>query len=388
MKIVADWLIENAVFLGAMAALVVIFRYFVDLPKFFKSDVLSAEDIARRVIEKQGDKKVEDLQEQMAQLILTVEDLKNRRAEPDAPPGIDSALKELEDGNTSKAENIFRQVLLDKSKEGKDANREAAEAARHLGALVFLHDTKSSLDTYKQAVKLDPENPDGWNSLGHLQKRTGKLDAAIQSYKYVLRIGEAEGQKKWHAIAYGNLGIIYRIRGELGKAEEHYKKSLVINEGLGWKEGIATAYGNLGVIYKTRGELGKAEDHFRKSLVINEDLGAKEGMAGVYGNLGVICQTRGDLDRAEEYFIKSLTIEKELGRKAWQVTTETWEIFIRPAASWRRLEKLGKVRKACTLLLVPTTWQKKFRDGLMVLMFQINEKITMPWGENKGRRAN
>ena len=97
----------------------------------------------------------------MAQLTLVVEDLQRKQTELDAPSGIDVALKELEDGNTGKAENIFRQVLVEKSKEGKETNREAAQAARHLGALAFLHDTRSSLEAYQNAVVLDSENHAG-----------------------------------------------------------------------------------------------------------------------------------------------------------------------------------------------------------------------------------
>lgn len=121
----------------------------------------------------------------MAQLTLVVEDLQRKQTELDAPSGIDIALKELEDGNTGKAENIFRQNLLEKPKERKEANREAAQAARHLGTLAFLHDTRSSLEAYQHAVVLDPENQAGWNSLGHLQRRTGELDTAIQSYGHL-----------------------------------------------------------------------------------------------------------------------------------------------------------------------------------------------------------
>lgn len=310
---------ENGTLVTNIASLTAIVLFIWGILKFLISSPpppqLSAEDIARKVIEKQSDKEVKDLKEQMAQLTLTVEDLQRKRTEPDAPPGIDNALKALEDGNTGKAENIFRQVLLDKSKKGKEANRESAEAARHLGSLAFLQDTKSSLDAYQQAVVLDPENPDGWNQLGHLQMRTGKLDVAMQSCNHVLQIGEENGQKKWLAIATGNLGLIYQIRGELDKAEEYHKKALAINEELGSKEGMTNQYGNLGNIYKTRGELEKAEVYVRKSLTISEELGSKEGMASQYNNLGIIYDIRDELDKAEEYYKKSLGIEKELARK-------------------------------------------------------------------------
>jgi TPR repeat protein len=55
-------------------------------------------------------------------------------------------------------------------------NRDAAEAARHLGALAFLDNTEEALRWYRRAVELDPANADEWNWLGLLYYRTGQLD--------------------------------------------------------------------------------------------------------------------------------------------------------------------------------------------------------------------
>jgi hypothetical protein len=54
---------------------------------------------------------------------------------PDPPPGIDKALAMLNEGKTADAEKIFAGILKRKQAEGTAALKEAAEAARHLGAL-------------------------------------------------------------------------------------------------------------------------------------------------------------------------------------------------------------------------------------------------------------
>jgi len=41
-------------------------------------------------------------------------------------------------------------VLKTKEAEGRQANKEAAAAARHLGALAYLHDTNGALAAYPQ----------------------------------------------------------------------------------------------------------------------------------------------------------------------------------------------------------------------------------------------
>jgi hypothetical protein len=77
--------------------------------------------------------------------------------------GLDSvnALAQLRENNTEEAETIFAAILERKVAEGQVAYQQAAEAARHLGALAFLHDTAKALTAYRRAVELDPANMDG-----------------------------------------------------------------------------------------------------------------------------------------------------------------------------------------------------------------------------------
>ena len=228
---------------------------------------------------------------------------------------INAALQALEQGDTAKAQAIFAEVLRSKEAEGKQANKEAAAAARHLGALAFNGDTKAALAAYQKAVELDPDDADNWNWLGILLTRTGELTKAEKMHKKALAINNTSGCKEGTACVNINLGNVYLTRGELDKAEEMYRKSLEISEALGLKEATAKAIGNLGLVYKTRGELDKAEEMYRKSLEINEALGSKEGMAINYGNLGNVYKTRGELDKAEEMHRKSLALHEALGSK-------------------------------------------------------------------------
>jgi tetratricopeptide (TPR) repeat protein len=228
---------------------------------------------------------------------------------------IEAALQALEQGDTAKAQAVFAEVLKTKEAEGKLANKEAAAAARHLGALAYLHDTNGALAAYRKATELDPDNADGWNQLGHLLDRTGELAQAETAYRKVLSLGEAHQDKEEQAIALGNLGLVHRTRGDLDKAEEMFSKALALDEALGRKEGMAAKYGNLGLVHRTRGDLDKAEEMHRKSLALEEALGRKEGMAADYVNLGSVAYTRGDLDKAEEMYSKALALHEALGRK-------------------------------------------------------------------------
>jgi protein O-GlcNAc transferase len=224
---------------------------------------------------------------------------------------IDAALEALKNGNTE----LAKQRFIDTAQQGEQHAQQTAEAYRNIGALTFNENTQQSLDAYRRATQLDPDNPDGWNQLGHLFRRIGELDNAIHAYNQVLKLGETHDDKEDISIAYGNLGIVYKTRGDLDKAIEFHEKSLKLSEELESKEGIAQDYGNLGVVYKTRGDLDKAIEFHEKALAIDESMGNKQGMAEDYGGLGNVYRTKGDLDKAIEFHEKALKLNEELGSK-------------------------------------------------------------------------
>lgn len=236
---------------------------------------------------------------------------------------INDALRALEQGDTAKAQAIFAEVLRSKEAEGQKANKEAAAAARHLGALAYMNDTKAALAAYYKAVQLDPDNVDGWNTLGSLLYRTGELAQAEAAFRKVLALAEAHQDKEKQAWAYGNLGNVYNTRGELDKAEQMHKKALEIHNHFECKEGSACASINLGNVYHSRGEIDKAEQLYKAALKISQPLGDKEGMAQAYGNLGIVYRTRGELDKAEEMYRKGLVLDEALGSKEGMATAYT-----------------------------------------------------------------
>jgi tetratricopeptide (TPR) repeat protein len=258
----------------------------------------------------------QEYQDQIKALTETVQALAKKQ---DAP-GVKEALAALAQGQTEAAKGIFAKTVEAKAAEGATgaaAKREAAEAARHLGALAFFLDniTEEALRWSRRAVELDPTNADGWNLLGLLYLRTGQLGQAEAALRKVVTLGEANGNMEAIAAGTGGLGFLYQKRGELDRAGEMYKKALAIDEKLDRQEGMADEYGALGSLDEKRGELDRAEEMYKKALAIDEKLGRQEGMADAYGALGFLYETRGELDRAEEMYKKALAIDEKLGRQ-------------------------------------------------------------------------
>ena len=229
----------------------------------------------------------EGLKEQLEQTVTSLGRIGAEQGRSEA--SINEAKRALARGEPEQAEKVYLNFAQRKRGEGSEALKEAAEAYRSLGALAFLHDTEAALGHYREATQLDPENPEGWNQLGHLQRRVGDLEEAESAYGRVLELADSTGQVSLKAIAYGNLGIVYRTRGELDWAVEMHEKSLAIEEALGRKEGMAINYGNLGNVYQTRGELDRAVEMYEKSLAIEEALGRWPATTATSGS-----STRGD----------------------------------------------------------------------------------------------
>jgi tetratricopeptide (TPR) repeat protein len=258
------------------------------------------------------------------QLAEAVEALATIRGQKDAPPGINQAFGLLKQGNPKAAEKIFQEIEEKKTAQGKTANKQAAAAARHIGALAYLHDTRKALNAYRRATRLDPSNMEGWNMLGALLMRTGALSDAEAAFRKVESLAKNTKNEFWRAAAYGNLGIIYQIRGDLERAEAMHQKSLEIHKALGHKKGVAKVYGNLGIIYRTRGNLDQAEAMYQKALEVDKALGRKEGMAVDYRNLGSIYETRGHLDRTKIMYRKALALFKAIGAQPQVARTRAY----------------------------------------------------------------
>jgi protein O-GlcNAc transferase len=189
-----------------------------------------AESLAKKFGSKQAQFYEEQLQIKDDQIKALSESLTALSKAPLAAKTINHAFQALEQGNPNEAKSIFAEIAENKSAEGRKANKEAAAAFRHMGALAFLTDTQEALEAYRKAVDKDPDNADGWNQLGHLLTRIGKLNESEQAYQRVFSIGTSRKEDMISAAALGNLGLVYSDLGEVPKAIEHLQKALVIFE--------------------------------------------------------------------------------------------------------------------------------------------------------------
>jgi Flp pilus assembly protein TadD len=115
--------------------------------------------------------------------------LNHRHLDNKSIPTIDEAVQQLAQSNIETAKVLFTKILEEKSVIARTAYREAATAARYLGALAFHSNTEEALTAYRRAVELDPDNPDGWSQLGYLLHYIGDLENASVAYEKAFKLG-------------------------------------------------------------------------------------------------------------------------------------------------------------------------------------------------------
>jgi tetratricopeptide (TPR) repeat protein len=159
-----------------------------------------------------------------------------------------------------------------------------------------LHDKgnlEAAIDSYKQVLKIKPDYAEAYYNMGVALKDKGNLEAAIDSYKQALKI------KPGYIAAYNNMGNVLKDNGDLEAAIDSYKQVLKI------KPDYAEAYYNMGAALHDKGNLEAAIDSYKQVLKI------KPGYAEAYYNMGNVLQKKGDLEAAIDSYKQALKIKPD-----------------------------------------------------------------------------
>jgi len=274
---------------------------------------------------------------------------------PQAPPGVDAALAELARGETAAAERIFAEVLARRSAEGAAANREAAEAARHLGALAYLHDTGKALAAYRRAAELDPTDAWTWIFIARLEARAGRLAAAERAATQARAAAQNAGSERDAMAALHELGDIRVAQGNLTEAKLAYlsakdvaAKLVAVDPGnAGWQRDLSVSWEKLCDVRVAQGDLAGAAQAYQQTHDILSKLAAADpGNAGwqrdlsvSWNKLGDVRVAQGDLAGAAQAYAASQGIREKLA--AADPGNAEWQRDL--SVSWN---KLGDVRVA------------------------------------------
>ena len=113
-------------------------------------------------------------------------------------------------GVTNPMESIFQGINQESkvNEKGKIASYKQANLGTAYGELGKYEE---AIESYKQAIRIDPDDAKGHYNLGNTYFKSGKYKEAIESYKQAIRINPD------YANAHYNLGVVY---DKLGMYEE------------------------------------------------------------------------------------------------------------------------------------------------------------------------
>jgi tetratricopeptide (TPR) repeat protein len=272
----------------------------------------------------------------------------------------------LDNGEVIKAAEMLMQIAASQGTAVSETSGAAAATWREAGALYFSHDVGQAINSYQEANRLQPGDPETLDMLGHSLIRAGRLDEAQTVFRDCLELNPPASLL---ASAYHGLGNIAKQSGDYRGASEHYNHALDISveNGLRAEQAqaliaqgtIARAEGNfelaesllqkaeelaeaidnnslrakiqtnLGILAASRGNYDEANEHIREALEIHRGRNNLAGQANTIGNLGAVALLQGDDESAETLLLESVDIGERLGWK--ESVAYDWSI----SAAWR-----------------------------------------------------
>ncbi|XVF76159.1 hypothetical protein PTKIN_Ptkin13bG0243800 [Pterospermum kingtungense] len=195
---------------------------------------------------------------------------------------------------------------------------------------------RPALESFTEAIRLDPQNACALTHCGILYKDEGHLLDAAESYQKALTADPSykpaaeclaivltdlgtslklagnthEGIQKYYealkidphyAPAYYNLGVVYSEMMQYDTALSCYEKAALE------RPMYAEAYCNMGVIYKNRGDLESAIACYERCLAVSPNFEiAKNNMAIALTDLGTKVKLEGEINQGVAYYKKAL----------------------------------------------------------------------------------
>jgi len=181
---------------------------------------------------------------------------------------------------------------------------------------------ETSINNYRQALKLKPNFVDAYCNMGHGFKAYGNLNAASKSYNNALKLdqrnieataslaavlmeqGDLEASVETYLRALNiepndvglryNLGNVLKLKGDIDGAIESYERAVLINPN------YVDAYNNMGLAFVDSGNPIAAIDCFKNAISINPKY------SEAYNNLGLAYVEIGDISSAVGSYKKAL----------------------------------------------------------------------------------
>lgn len=154
--------------------------------------------------------------------------------------------------------------------------------------------TLETIDTYKEALNIDPDNPKAHYFLGEAYRDMGRWEDAVKSFREVVKLQPDSAR------AHLALGQAYEKIGEWDLALNSYYEALRL------KSDLASAYYSLGRTYGQKGRLDLAVTAYREAVRL------EPGFAEAYYDLGKTYSQQGLIDNSIASYQEAVHLKPDL----------------------------------------------------------------------------
>ncbi|WP_199426653.1 tetratricopeptide repeat protein [Thermaerobacillus caldiproteolyticus] len=138
-----------------------------------------------------------------------------------------------------------------------------------------------------KALKIQPESPDIWNSIGLINYHQGKYSEAIKAFLFSLKLHN-------DSFTHFNLALCYTAVNNYQYALQHYDEAIQLNEE------FYDAYNNKGLLLKDLWRISEAIDNFKRAIDLDP-----ENVKALF-NYAYLLKDLGKNDKAIYFFSQAL----------------------------------------------------------------------------------
>jgi len=174
----------------------------------------------------------------------------------------------------------------------KHTNSAVSQLIERGDDLLQADQTSKAIETYTEAVKLDPQNPTAHQRLGHALSMGGNLAAALEEERKALNLDPNNDE------AHCNIGWIFGLQQRFRAAIEEEKLAIASNPS------NSSAYSILGLSLASLEDYDLAISAFNKALALDPD------DFNTYMNLGAALGRKKDYPQAVSMYKRAIEINK------------------------------------------------------------------------------
>jgi tetratricopeptide (TPR) repeat protein len=134
-----------------------------------------------------------------------------------------------------------------------------------------------AIQDFGEAIRLNPQDPDGFYNRALVYKNKSEYDSAILDFDQAIRLNPSFAQ------AFNKRGEAYQLKGQRDRAIEDFDQAIRLDPQ------DADAYSNRAIVYQGRGQYDRAIQDFDQAIRINP----RDEQA--YRNRGAVKKKKGDV---------------------------------------------------------------------------------------------